>query len=92
MLLGLAAAAPTADREVPFEPGDLALFYTDGVTDALDAEGRRFGAERLAATVASVGGLAAPTAVAEVLAAVDQFVGSAEPADDLTLVAVRRLP
>jgi sigma-B regulation protein RsbU (phosphoserine phosphatase) len=92
MLLGLAAAAPTADREVPFEPGDLALFYTDGVTDALDAEGRRFGAERLAATVASVGGLAAATAVAEVLGAVDQFVGSAEPADDLTLVAVRRLP
>jgi sigma-B regulation protein RsbU (phosphoserine phosphatase) len=92
MLLGLAEGAPTEDREVLFEPGDLAVLYTDGTTDAVDAQGNRFGAERLAGAVAQGRGLGASAAVAEILGAVDQFVGSAEPADDLTLVAVRRLP
>ena len=92
MLLGLAEPAPTADREVPFEPGDLAILYTDGVTDAIDPNGVRFGDQRLAEAVASVRGLAASEAIAQVLAVVDRFVGNAEPADDLTLVAVRRLP
>ena len=91
MLLGLAEPAPTADREVPFEPGDLAILYTDGVTDAIDADGRRFGDQGLNEAVASVRGLAAAEAIAEVLDAVDRFVGDAEPADDLTLIAVRRL-
>ena len=92
MLLGLAELAPTADQEVPFEPGDLAVLYTDGVTDAIDADGARFGTERLAGAVARTRGLVAPEVVSEILAAVDGFAGSAEPADDLTLVAVRRLP
>ena len=92
MLLGLAERAPTDDREVLFERGDLAVLYTDGVTDAVDADGTRFEAERLAEAVAQARGLAAAEAVAEILGAVDRFVGNAEPADDLTLVAVRRLP
>jgi sigma-B regulation protein RsbU (phosphoserine phosphatase) len=92
MLLGLAEGAPTADREVAFEPGDLAVLYTDGVTDAVDADGARFGVGRLVEAVRAAGGRVAAEAVAEILAAVDRFVGSAEPADDLTLVAVRRTP
>ncbi|HEV2006108.1 MAG TPA: PP2C family protein-serine/threonine phosphatase [Candidatus Limnocylindrales bacterium] len=92
MLLGLAEPAPTADREVVFESGDLVMLYTDGITDAVDPDGTRFGADRLAKAVARAWGRTAPEAVAEVLGAVDRFVGSAEPADDLTLVAVRRLP
>ena len=92
MLLGLLEPAPSPDQEVPFEPGDLAVLYTDGVTDAVDADGSRFGAGRLAEAVARADGLTAAAAVAGILGSVDRFVGTAEPADDLTLVAVRRLP
>ena len=64
--------APTADQEVPFEPGDLVVLYTDGVTDAVDADGDRFGAGALAVAVARARGAAAG-ALAEILAAVDRF-------------------
>jgi len=92
MLLGLAEPAPTADREVALEPGDLMVLYTDGITDAIDIAGGRFGADRLLEAVVIARGGGAADAVAEILAAVDRFVGNAEPADDLTLVAVRRQP
>jgi len=92
LLLGLAEPAPTPDRDVVLETGDLLLLYTDGVTDAIDAGGVRFGADRLSDVVGEVRGRPAAEAVAEILDAVDRFVGSAEAADDLTLVAVRRSP
>jgi sigma-B regulation protein RsbU (phosphoserine phosphatase) len=92
MLLGLAEPAATPDREVGFEPGDLAVLYTDGVTDAVDAAGTRFGVDRFVDAVGRARGGTAAAAVDAVLGAVDGFVGNAEPADDLTLVAVRRLP
>jgi phosphoserine phosphatase RsbU/P len=92
MMLGLLESAPTADRALPFESGDLLVLYTDGITDAVDAGGTRFGASRLTEAVDEARRLPAAEAVAAVLGAVDRFAGSAEPADDLTIVAVRRLP
>ncbi|MDO8644811.1 MAG: SpoIIE family protein phosphatase, partial [bacterium] len=35
------------EKEVALSHGDLVFFYTDGITDALDFEGRYFGRERL---------------------------------------------
>ncbi len=91
-LLGLIKPALASDREVHFEPGDLTVLYTDGVTDAIDANGNRFGPDRLIAAVGLARERSAADAVVGILGAVDRFAGSAEPADDLTLVAVRRLP
>jgi sigma-B regulation protein RsbU (phosphoserine phosphatase) len=92
LMLGLAEPAPTADRAVDLRPGDLMVLYTDGISDAVNPAGERFGDGRLRAAVAAARGRPAREAVAEMLRAVDEFAGSAEPADDLTLVAVRRLP
>jgi phosphoserine phosphatase RsbU/P len=73
-------------------PGDLALFYTDGVTDARDAAGERFEERRLYAAVESVRGGTAQEVVDAVAGAVERFQGVTEPADDVTIVAIRREP
>ena len=73
-------------------PGDLVLFYTDGVTDARDPAGERFEEQRLFAAVESARGGTAQDVVDAVAAAMERFQGPAEPADDVTIVAIRRVP
>jgi len=78
--------------EVRFDPGDLFVFYTDGITEAEDPSGVDFARERLAATVRSVAGQSAAAVVSAVHGAVDAFRGSAQRGDDATVIVVRVPP
>lgn len=91
-MLGLFDQPSVADRVVTLAPGDLFFVYTDGVTDATASDGRRFGLERLVDVILEAGEVSASAVVANVVAAVNGFVGDAEPADDMTLLALRRSP
>ena len=71
-------------------PGETLFAYTDGVTDAKGAAGF-FGRDRMLAQLASPPGSAAEL-LERVRAAVSAHVRDAERYDDLTLLAVRRLP
>ena len=73
-------------HELPEEARAL-LFYTDGVTEAADAAGRRYSMDQLAADLPKAVDTAEDLAQAAVDAA-DRFAGSREHEDDLTLVAV----
>jgi serine phosphatase RsbU (regulator of sigma subunit) len=46
--LGIDAGCEYSQATVAFPPGAVALLYTDGVTEAQNAEGGMFGAEQLA--------------------------------------------
>lgn len=72
-------------------PGDLVVFYTDGLVEAIDSERREaFGYERLRALAAEGGGAA--DLHARILAAFDAHVGGEALLDDLTLVVMERHP
>jgi len=72
---------------IPFGPGDRLLAYTDGVTEAMNPAEEAFGAERLEAAVRdSPGGDLSP-----ILERLDRFRDGRPPADDETIVAVRRV-
>lgn len=74
---------------VPLEPGDLVLFFSDGITEARNSSGELFGNGRLEEYIASNGQLQ-PRALIEALRkAVFTFSGSNRLTDDLTAVAVR---
>ena len=45
--LGHMIARPPQVTEVPLEPGDMLVLYTDGITEARDANGELFGLDRL---------------------------------------------
>jgi len=70
--------------------GDVLLLYTDGLTDALDASGERFGLARLQAALAASQGLDAGQIAASILAAVDDFIGDEPPFDDQALIVIKR--
>ncbi len=89
--LGAYAGAVYQEHVVRLSPGDALLFVSDGVVEAHNTEGELFGFERLEATV-----LEAPISDLRVLVdlvieRVQDFMGSAEQHDDITMVAVRPL-
>jgi sigma-B regulation protein RsbU (phosphoserine phosphatase) len=74
--------------ELRFGPGDVFVFYTDGITEAEDAAGAEFGRERIAEAARSASGSAAAV-VAAVHGAAEAFRGAAGRSDDATVIAVR---
>jgi sigma-B regulation protein RsbU (phosphoserine phosphatase) len=91
MALGIIEDAHWESHTVRIEPGDALLLYTDGVVDALNANGESFGRDRLLAAITARRGATAPDLQAAILAAVHGFVGEAPRFDDLTLMVVARL-
>ena len=91
-MLGLLEHLAVRDRTVALQPGDLFVAYTDGVTDAAAPDGSRFGLERLLELVREASEATAGEVVAAVMAALEQFAGDADPADDITVLAIRRSP
>jgi phosphoserine phosphatase RsbU/P len=63
------------------------ILHTDSVTEALNGEGEMFGDDRLREVIAASLGASANGTICGALAA---FTGGAEPADDVTVVVVRR--
>jgi serine phosphatase RsbU (regulator of sigma subunit)/CHASE2 domain-containing sensor protein len=71
-------------------PGDMLCMVTDGVTDAQDANGQRFGLERAVEVISQASRLqlGADAVVQSLHASVMAFAAGAEPADDLTILAL----
>ena len=88
-LLGVLPGARFDAAETPFGPGDALVVFSDGLTESLRADGEEWGEERLDAALAPPA--SAEALVETLLAASDAFATSGEEADDLTLVAVRRV-
>ncbi len=75
--------------ERSYEPGDVFVFYTDGITEATDAGGLEFGADRIADAVRSVWGRSAEAMAGAVHDAADAFRGTDARGDDATVIVVR---
>ena len=73
----------------PIAPGDAIVFYTDGITEAMDVTGELFTDASLTRVVASHHALDATGIRERVLREVRAFVGEAEPHDDMTMVVVK---
>jgi len=76
---------------IPFSPGDLFFFYSDGLTEARSPDGDFFGEERVMDIIAQHAGLPAEEINRMVCYSAASFVGSQNFSDDLTcvLVAIR---
>ncbi|HYS26654.1 MAG TPA: SpoIIE family protein phosphatase [Vicinamibacterales bacterium] len=74
---------------LPLGVGDVVLLFTDGVTDAMNADGDPFGEERLAALVAEHGDLPFEELRERILRDIRAFVGDTGLQDDLTFVLLK---
>jgi sigma-B regulation protein RsbU (phosphoserine phosphatase) len=89
-ILGAFRGIAFEQREIDVEPGDLLVFYTDGVTESMDADHQIFGEDRLWDVIAANAGSSAQAVLDAIVDAVQDFAGSIAQSDDLTLFVVRR--
>jgi sigma-B regulation protein RsbU (phosphoserine phosphatase) len=87
--LGTFAGSTYDDVTFDMQPGEVLVFCTDGVFEAMDAEGNEFGADRLMATIRKARGGTARDVVNAIFDAVAQFRADAPVNDDMTAVAVK---
>jgi sigma-B regulation protein RsbU (phosphoserine phosphatase) len=87
--LGLVEDAQYPVHRGPLSPGATLVLYTDGVTEAEDGSGDRFGADRLLRTVAALDRAPLADLLGGISSAIRDFVQSHEQSDDLAMLAVR---
>jgi phosphoserine phosphatase RsbU/P len=74
---------------IPLSRGDLLVFCTDGIFEAMNADGNEFGAARLRDVVHAHRDAFAREIVDAIFTAVEEFTGAAPQHDDQTAVAVK---
>ena len=79
------------DRTLEFAPGSTLVLYTDGLTEAPNAEDREFGGARLADALRGAHAGTAREINDAILAAVEKFTGTGGLRDDYTLLTVKRV-
>src|SRR5690606_38473860 len=90
MALGVLEQIPIEGMSVTFRPGDTVLFYTDGVTEALNEDYDEFGLERLRLAASSAINGDAHAVMNAITTAVRDFAGDTPQTDDVTLVVMKR--
>jgi serine phosphatase RsbU (regulator of sigma subunit) len=74
---------------LPIERDDVLLFFTDGISEAMNADSDLFGEVRLAALVSEHGHLPAEELRERILREVDAFVAGAPQHDDMTMILIK---
>ncbi|MCY4162602.1 MAG: SpoIIE family protein phosphatase [bacterium] len=89
--LGVTSNVEYSQQSVKLDPGDTIFLYTDGVTEAMNAENEQFGMNRLTETFNGVTLTTPDDANQRVLEQVHNFAAGAVQSDDITCLALRRL-
>ena len=79
------------EQEMVMEPGSTIFLYTDGLTEAENANQDQFGEDRTTAILAAQTqrGASTETLISAMTDAVHEFVGDTEQSDDLTMLAIK---
>ena len=90
-VVGAFPFAEYGESRIALEPGDLLVFFTDGVTEPENAYGEMFGEERFLDLLVRNAHLSEEEIVRTVIESVREWTGSEELQDDMTLLLARRV-
>jgi len=77
------------EQRVDLRRGDVFVFYTDGITEAMNPASDLFGDARLARLLAEHGHLDTGELRERILREIEAFVGTADQHDDMTMILIK---
>ena len=88
LVLGAMDGVKYKEYTIQLSPGDKIFLYSDGVPEATDSNNKLFGTDRMLEALNQRPESSARNILADVQEAVDEFVGTAEQFDDLTMLCL----
>ncbi len=89
MPIGIEKDVEYGQASSSLQPGDIAVLFTDGVVEAMNADLEQFGIERLQHCIRENNVLSARELTDKIYEAMNSFVGGAEQHDDATLLLMK---
>ncbi|MBN1206570.1 MAG: SpoIIE family protein phosphatase [Myxococcaceae bacterium] len=91
-LLGASVASQYSSRQAQLRPGDIVVWYSDGLTESRDMAGKLYGTQRLSAALQANAQLSAEGLRDAILADVRAFSAGQPQRDDITVVVAEFSP
>jgi len=88
--LSVVQNARIEEHQLTLKSGDVLVAYTDGITEAMQADYTEWGMDRLQETIVKYHKESAQKILDGILGTIDTFVGGAAQSDDLTLWLLKR--
>lgn len=90
MALGVSEQASWKQKMVRFNPGDMLVLYTDGISEAQNPQGEYFGEDGLIDAALELYGQPAGAVCQGLVDAVQDYTHNAPRQDDIALIVIRR--
>ncbi|MCL1836130.1 MAG: SpoIIE family protein phosphatase [Treponema sp.] len=90
IVLGFIENPDYREVEIMLEPGDAIYFYTDGVTEAMNADRELFSEKRLLASINRCKEFPPKDMLSSIKRDIDIFTGETEQSDDITMLALEK--
>jgi serine phosphatase RsbU (regulator of sigma subunit) len=87
--LGILDEANYEETELRLKPGDIAVLYTDGIVEAMNAQEEMFGFDRLIEAIKESKTLTAQSLLDEIKGQVSEFTAGAPQHDDITIIVLQ---
>lgn len=91
LCLGMFPSSDYEVKSVMLKPGDMAVLFTDGITESRNKNNKEFTEEKLEKLLEKNSKLSAQKLLDRINEEVDKFTSGAEKMDDQTLVIIRRV-
>ena len=88
--LGVMEEFSFEEETVPLQPGNVLVVYSDGITEAMDADGEQFGEERLVTLVKEYQHESAADLIEAIITEVKSYSSSTPQVDDMTMIVIKR--
>jgi len=87
--LGAWDSSEYEERVIRFCKGDVAILYTDGVTEAINSKGELYGLDRLCSVASGSCHLSSQEIMAEILDDIFGFSSGQNQSDDITMIVIK---
>jgi len=91
IVMGIIDDAQYKESCIRFSSGDMVIFYTDGITEAMNSQGELYGVKRLLEVIRDNCLLETNEILNKILKDISEFSRNAEQHDDITLIIIKAI-